>query len=309
LQETFLSDHRHHDLTRSALRQAFLLTVLILAVEFAAGLAAHSLALLADAGHILIDVVALGLAWFALVQAGRPADDRRTYGYHRVEILAAVVNSGALIVIVAAVAYEAIRRLGHPQPVNGPLVMAAALVAILVNSYIASRLHADDGNLNIRAALLHVAGDLAASVGVFGAGAVILLTGWLYADPLVSIAITLLIAFGAFRIVLDTVNVLMEGVPRGIDLEQVRATIAATPGVSSVHDLHVWSLSGRQLALSCHVVVAEDLLAAESEHLVRRLEQSICGRFGVGHTTIQVEACHPCLETEAHLAGAHNHPH
>jgi cobalt-zinc-cadmium efflux system protein len=304
-----LSDHRPHELTRSALRQAFLLTVLILVVETGAGLLSHSLALLSDAGHILIDVVALGLAWFALVQANRPADERRTYGYHRVEILAAVVNSGALVAIVAVIVYEAFRRLQHPEPVNAALVMVAALVAIVVNAYIATRLRADDGNLNVRAALLHVVGDLAASVGVLLAGAVILLTGWLYADPLVSIAITVLIAVGALRIIRDTVNVLMEGVPRGIDLEEVRATIAATPGVSSVHDLHVWSLSGEQLALSCHVVVAEDLVAADAEHLVRRLEQSICGQFGVGHTTIQVEACHPCEATEAHLAGAHNHPH
>jgi cobalt-zinc-cadmium efflux system protein len=157
--------------------------------------------------------------------------------------------------------------------------------------------------------MLHVLGDLAASVGVIVAGVVILLTGWLYADPIVSLAITALIAFSAIRIVLDTMNVLLEGVPSGIDLEEVRGTIAMAPGVNSVHDLHVWSLSGEQMALSCHVVVAEESLAADSEHLVREVEEAICGKFGIGHTTIQVEACHPCDETVEHGARIHNHPH
>jgi len=295
-------------MTGRALRQAFLLTALILLVETGAGLLSHSLALLADAGHILTDVVALGLAWFAVIQARRPADAQRTYGYHRVGILAAMANGAALILIVLAVAYEAARRFAHPEPVNGALVIVSALIAIAVNTFIALRLRGNDRNLNVRAALLHVLGDLAASIGVVVAGLVILLTGWLYADPIVSLGITALIAFSAIRIVLDTMNVLLEGVPTGIDLAEVRRTIAAVPGVNSVHDLHVWSLSGEQTALSSHVVVAEELLAADSEH-VRKVEEAICGRFGIGHTTIQVEACHPCAETVGHGAGDHNHPH
>jgi len=152
-------------------------------------------------------------------------------------------------------------------------------------------------------------GDLAASVGVIVAGLVILLTGWLYADPIVSLGITALIAVSAIRIVLDTMNVLLEGVPSGIDLEEVRRTVAAAPGITSVHDLHIWSLSGEQIALSCHVVVPEELLAADSEHLVRKVEEAICGKFGIGHTTIQVEACHPCDAALGHGVGDHNHPH
>ncbi len=304
-----MSDHRHPDLTGSALRQAFLLTALILVVEVVAGFLSHSLALLADAGHILTDVVALGLAWFAVLQAQRPADAQRTYGYHRVGILAAMANGASLILIVAAIAYEAARRFAHPEPVSGGLVVVSALIAVGVNTFIALRLRGSDRNLNVRAALLHVIGDLAASVGVIVAGVVILLTGWLYADSIVSLAITALIAVSSIRIVLDTVNVLLEGVPRGTDLEEVRQTVAAVPGVNSVHDLHVWSLSGEQIALSCHVVVAEELLAADSEHLVREVEETICGTFGIGHTTIQVEACHPCAETYSHAGGDHNHPH
>jgi cobalt-zinc-cadmium efflux system protein len=296
-------------MTGRALRQAFLLTAVILIVETGAGVFSHSLALLADAGHILTDVVALGLAWFAVLQARRPADAQRTYGYHRVGILAAMANGAALILIVVAVAYEAARRFAHPEPVNGGLVIVSALIAVGVNTFIALRLRGNERNLNVRAALLHVLGDLAASIGVIVAGVVILLTGWLYADPIVSLAITALIAFSAIRIVLDTMNVLLEGVPSGIDVAEVRRTIAATPGVNSVHDLHVWSLSGEELALSCHLVVAEELLAADSEHLVRHVEEAICGKYAIGHTTIQVEACHPCAETIGHGVGDHNHPH
>jgi cobalt-zinc-cadmium efflux system protein len=305
-----MSDHDQADLTGSTLRQAFLLTALILAVEALAGYFSHSLALLSDAGHILTDVVALGLAWFAVVQARRPADTRRTYGYHRVGIIAAMANGAALILIVAAIAYEAARRFMHPEPVQGGVVIVSALVAIAVNVYIALRLRGGGANLNIRAALLHVTGDLAASVGVVVSGLLIVFTGWLYADPLISVAITALIAWSAIRIVIDTLNVLLEGVPSGIDLKEVERAIRATEGVDSIHDLHVWSLSGEQLALSCHVVVPEELLAADSEHLVRRVEEAVCDRFGIGHTTIQVEACHPCSGAALeHGVGDHNHPH
>ena len=307
-----MSDHEHADLTGRALRQAFLLTALILVIEVAAGYVSHSLALLSDAGHILTDVVALGLAWFAVVQARRPADARRTYGYHRVGILTAMANGAVLILIVAGISYEAARRFIHPEPVQGGVVIVAALVAIAVNSYIALRLRGRGGNenLNVRAAMLHVVGDLLASVGVVVSGLLIVFTGWLYADPLVSVAITALIAWSAIRIVVGTWNVLLEGVPSDIDLKEVDRAIRGTEGVDSIHDLHVWSLSSEQVALSCHVVVAEELLAADSEHLVRRVEEAVCARFGIGHTTIQVEACHPCSgDALEHGVGDHNHPH
>jgi cobalt-zinc-cadmium efflux system protein len=305
-----MSAHDHSDLTRSRLRQAFLLTALILVVEALAGYFSHSLALLSDAGHILTDVVALGLAWFAVAQARRPADARRTYGYHRVGILAAMANGATLLLIVAAITYEAARRFAHPEPVQGGVVIVSALAAIAVNAYIALRLRGGGQNLNVRAALLHVTGDLAASVGVVVSGVLIVFTGWLYADPLISVAITALIGWSAIRIVFHTLNVLMEGVPSGINLKEVDRTIRATAGVDSIHDLHVWSLSGDQIALSCHVVVPEELLAADSEHLVRRVEEAVCERFRIGHTTIQVEACHPCSgEALEHGVGDHNHPH
>ena len=303
-----MSNHEHAELAGGTLKQAFFLTAVILVVEAVAGVFSHSLALLADAGHILTDVVALGLAWFAVVQAKRPADARRTYGYHRVGILTAMINGATLIVIVGAVGFEAVRRFSNPEPVEGGLVIVSAAVAILVNLFITFRLKSGENNLNVQAALLHVVGDLAASVGVIIAGVVILTTGWYPADPILSLAIAALIAWGAVKIVLDTGNILLEGVPKGMDLEAVGAAIRGTHGVDSVHDLHVWALAPEQVALSCHVVVSEERLA-EGEHLVRRLEQSLCESYGIGHTTIQVEACHQCVDIGDHGAGEHNHPH
>jgi cobalt-zinc-cadmium efflux system protein len=293
---------------RSAtLKVALALTCLVLLVELAGGLVSHSLALLSDAGHVLTDVFALGLAWFAVAQASRPADQRRSYGYHRVSILAALVNSVVLIGIVIAIGYEALRRLANPEPVQGGIVVITALVGIAINTYVAFGLRGDTHSLNMRAAFLHVAGDIGASVGVVVAGLVILLTGWLYIDPLLSLAIAVLIAFGAWRIVRETVNLLLEGTPAEINLAAVTAEINGTGLISSMHDLHVWALSSDEMALSVHVVV-DDCPLGEAEHVVRDLERRLCERFSIGHTTIQVESCHPCGEIN-HGAGEHNHPH
>src|SRR5947207_1262523 len=289
------------------LRLALGLTLAILVIELAGGLLSHSLALLSDAGHVLTDVFALGLAWFAIEQSKRPADQRRSYGYQRVGILAALLNAVALIVIVLAIGFEAVRRLMAPEPVQGGTVIATALVAIAINVFVLLTLRAEVNNLNLRAALLHVTGDVAASAAVVIAGGVILLTGWLYIDPLLSIGIATLIAYGAWGIVRETVNLLMEGTPREIDLATVTHEITGTEKVIGVHDLHVWALSSEAMALSAHVVV-DDCPLGDAEHLVRDLEQRLCDRFSIGHTTIQVESCHPCGDIE-HGAGAHNHPH
>jgi cobalt-zinc-cadmium efflux system protein len=291
----------------TTLKMALGLTCVVLLVELLGGLASHSLALLSDAGHVLTDVFALGLAWFAVAQAKRPADQRRSYGYHRVSILAALVNAVTLIVIVLVIAVEAVRRLANPEPVQGGLVIVAALVGIAINAFVVFGLRGDTKSLNMRAAVLHVTGDIGASIGVVIAGAIILLTGWLAIDPLLSIAIAVLIAFGAWRIVRETVNLLMEGTPRDIDLGAVTSEITGTPLISSMHDLHVWALSSDEMALSVHVVV-DDCPLGEAEHVVRDLERRLCDRFAIGHTTIQVESCHPCGEIN-HGAGQHNHPH
>jgi cobalt-zinc-cadmium efflux system protein len=291
----------------ATLKKALALTCVILAVELAGGLVSHSLALLSDAGHVLTDVFALGLAWFAVEQSKRPADRRRSYGYQRVSILAALVNSVTLIVIVIVIAFEAVRRLTHPEPVQGAVVIVSALVAIAVNVYVVFGLRGHGKSLNLRAALLHVTGDIGASVGVVVAGAVILLTGWLYIDPILSLGIAVLIAYGAWRIVQETVNLLLEGTPADINLSDVTSEITKTEHVISVHDLHVWALSSEAMALSAHVVLEECPLG-DAEHVVRDLEGRLCGRFAIGHTTIQVESCHPCGEIH-HGGGEHNHPH
>ena len=291
----------------ATLKRALALTVVVLAVELVGGLMSHSLALLSDAGHVLTDVFALGLAWFAVEQGKRPADVRRSYGYHRAGILAALVNAATLILIVVAIAFEAIRRLANPQPVHGTLVIVSALIAIAINSYVVFGLRGESRNLNFRAALAHVTGDIAASVGVVVAGAVILLTGWLYIDPLLSLAIAVLIAYGGWNIVRETVNLLLEGTPAEIDIAKVGDEITHTKLVTGMHDLHVWALSSDEVALSCHVVI-EDCPLGDAEHVVRDLEHRLCDRFAIGHTTIQVESCHPCGEIH-HGAGEHNHPH
>src|SRR5256712_3824142 len=291
----------------ATLKRALALTCVTLAVALAGGLLSLSLALLADAGHVLTDVFALGLAWFAIEQSKRPGDRRRSYGYQRVGILAALLNAVALIVIVLAIGFEAVRRLMAPEPVQGGAVIATALAAIAINALVILTLRGNGQNLNLRAALLHVTGDVASSAGVVVAGAVILFTGWLYIDPLLSLAIAAFIAYSAWGIVRETVNLLMEGTPHEIDLGAVTSEISGTSLVTGVHDLHVWALSSEDVALSCHIVIADTSLG-EAEHVVRDLETRLCDRFAIGHTTIQVESCHPCGEIH-HGAGVHNHPH
>jgi cobalt-zinc-cadmium efflux system protein len=210
-------------------------------------------------------------------------------------------------VIVIAIAFEAVRRLANPEPVQGSIVIAAALAGIAINSFIVVGLRRETRNLNLRAALAHVVGDLVVSAGVVLGGVIILLTGWLPIDPLLSVAIAVLIAYGAWRIVRETVNLLMEGTPREINLAAVTGEITATPLITSMHDLHVWALSSEETALSVHVVV-DDCPLGEAEHVVRDLEKRLCDTFAIGHTTIQVESCHPCGEIN-HGAGQHNHPH
>ena len=304
--ETQISEHMQA-VVGGRLRQALLLTFLILAVELVGAIWSHSLALFSDAGHVTTDIFALGLAWFAVKQTERPADQDRSYGYHRAGILAAMANGATLIVLVVFIAWEAAQRFVHPQPVQGGIVMVSALAGVIVNSYIALSFRKEGANLNIRAAVLHAVGDLAASIGVIVAGAVILLTGWLFVDPLVSVLIAALIGWNALKIVSETVNILLEGTPRGMDVSRIRSELSSVHGVRSLHDLYIWSISAEHLALSAHVVVEEQSLA-ESEHVMREIEARICEKFGIGHTTIQVEYCHPCEMQSDHLA-EHNHPH
>src|SRR5215471_3579416 len=240
------TEHEHsHSLAGTKLRTAFALTALILVVELVGGLLSHSLALLSDAGHVLTDIVALGLAWFATVQATRPANARKTFGYHRTGILAALANAITLILIVVAIGYEAIQRFQHPETVTPWLMFVSAAVGIGVNLYIGLGLQQEGGeNLNVRAAMLHVFGDVGASVGVVVGGVIILLTGWYPADPLISLLIAVLIARGAWKVLHETVDILMEATPKDLNVAQLVRDVIRVPGVVDVHDLHIWSIAG-----------------------------------------------------------------
>jgi cobalt-zinc-cadmium efflux system protein len=289
-------EHRHdhaHGMTGKRLRTAFLLTAVILAVELAGGIISHSLALLSDAGHVLTDIFALGLAWFATAQAERPADASKTYGYHRTGILAALANAVTLILIVIAIVYEAIGRFQHPEKVTPWLMFVAASVGIVVNLYIAFGFRKEGSeNLNVRAAMLHVLGDVGASVGVIVGGLVILATGWYVADPLISLFIAVLIARGAWSILCETVEILMEATPRGVDAEQLARDMVALPRITDVHDLHVWSIAGGMRALSAHVQVADDCPLSACDAVLAQVNDLLARRYAITHTTIQFEyAC------------------
>jgi cobalt-zinc-cadmium efflux system protein len=261
-----------------------------------AGLISHSLALLSDAGHVLTDIVALGLAWFATVQAGRPADSTKTYGYHRTGILTALVNAITLLLIVAAIAYEAVQRLQHAERVTPWLLFVAAGAGIAVNLFIASSLRAEHGeNLNVRAALLHVIGDVGAGLGVIIAAIVIVTTRWYPIDPILSLAIAALIARGAWSILRDTVDILMESTPKGLNVTQMVRDMARLPGVEDVHDLHVWSIAGGMSALSAHVQV-EDRPLSQCDSILDTMTRMLAQRYSISHATIQLE-CAGCRST------------
>jgi cobalt-zinc-cadmium efflux system protein len=241
----------------------------------------------------LTDAVALGLAWFATRLSGLPPNKSNTFGYRRSGILVALVNAVILIVVALVVAVEAILRLQHPERVAGGTVIAAAVGAIAVNAYIAFALrqHEED-NMNVHAALLHVLGDIAASIGVIVAGVAVLLWHTDWVDPVISLFIGALISFGAWQIVRDTVTILMEGTPRGIDLDKVEAAMLEVPGVEDVHDLHVWSLSDGFRLLSAHVT-APDQSLSDASNLLTDVKIVLHRRFHIDHATIEVE-CVDC---------------
>jgi cobalt-zinc-cadmium efflux system protein len=307
-------DHARETLG-TKLRTAFLLTLLILGVEVVGGLLANSLALLSDAGHVFTDVVALGLAWIAAQQAQRPADIRNTYGYHRTGILIALVNAAALIAIVIFIAVEAIQRVQQPEVVTPTAMFVAAAVGIVVNLGIGLSLRAEGGsNLNVRAAMLHVFGDVGASVVVVVAGLIIVLTRWYPADPILSLAIAALIARGAWDILRETVDILMEATPAGVNVAQLVRDLMRVPEVDDVHDLHVWSLAGGMPLLTAHVQVKADCSLSRCAEIITELDCLLQEKYAIAHTTIQLE-CARCIESQLHCAmvppshGEHEHSH
>jgi cobalt-zinc-cadmium efflux system protein len=308
--------HNHtHGMAKQTLRLAFFLTLIILAAEVTGGLFANSLALLSDAGHVLTDIFALGLAWFATAQAERPANARNTFGYHRVGILAALVNSLTLILITLWILWEAVQRFQHPEPIQPLAMFLAASVGIGVNLYIGFGLQKEKENLNVRAAALHVFGDIAASVAVIVAGGIILLSGWNIADPLLSIGIAALIALGSWRILRETTDILLESVPKDINLSALVRDIMRIPGVADVHDLHVWCITSGMSALSCHAQI-DDLPPSQSTSILASLEHMLQEKYRIGHTTIQFESSahegHCCADDGLYCqlkVADHHHDH
>ncbi len=258
--------HNHtHGLARNSLRLAFFLTLIILIAELAGGLLANSLALLSDAGHVITDIFALGLAWFATVQADRLPNARKTFGYHRVGILAAMVNAVTLIVIAFAILLEAVQRFQHPEPV----------------------------------------GDVGVSAGVIVAGITILLTGWIFVDPLLSVGIAVLIAIGAWRILRETTDILLEAVPKGVSMPGLVKDMKSVEGIEDVHDLHVWSITSNMYALSCHALIA-DVPPSDSSVILHSLNTMLSDKYHIDHVTIQFE-CDPHQETYCAVNGLYCH--
>ncbi len=322
-QASHTHSHAHsHNLTRQALRLGFLLTVAILLVEIIGGLLSHSLALLSDAGHVFTDVIALGLAWFAAAQAERPANERRTFGYHRIGILVALFNGVTLVLIALIIGFEAYQRLRAPTAVHPGIMVGAALVAIVVNLFIARRLHGGE-SLNARAALLHAVGDIGASAAVVIGAIVITVTGASWVDPVISVAIAALIALGSFRLIIETTNILMESTPEDISTEQVAGDICSVNGVLGVHDMHVWTITSGIRALSCHAII-DDIPPSASARILDRVTDLLQSRYRISHATIQFEsekheshdghcACEPRIDSRLYCAlspedcGCHDH--
>jgi cobalt-zinc-cadmium efflux system protein len=267
------------------------LTGVVTAVEAVGGWLAHSLALLADAGHMLADVATLGLVLWVARMAQRPATPERSYGLLRLEILAALVNGATLIVIAAAIGIEAWRRLHAPAPVQGGMVIGVAAVGLATN-LISMRLlhHGHEHSMNHRGAYLHVVSDALGSVGALAAGAIVLLTGWAIADPLISFAIGLLILAGAWRLVRESADILLEATPDHIPLGTVHEQLAGLSGVSSVHDLHVWTLTNGVVAMSGHLVVREP---ADNQRVLEAAQDRMRA-LGIHHVTVQMERDETC---------------
>ena len=294
--EGALHSHAAHASVKS-LRIALALTAALLVVEVVGGLLSNSIALLADAGHMFTDVAALGLSLFVAWFSRQPATQQKSFGYLRWEILAAFLNGAALLLISAAIVVESILRLKSPEPVEGGLMLGVAVAGLVMNLISARILHpSSQSNMNVRGAYLHVLGDLLASVGTVVAAVLIRYTGWLLADPLASFITTALIMRGAWALVRESVDILLEAAPKHIDIAAVRAQLEAIPGIEAVHDLHVWSVTPRMIAMSAHAICRS---AETQQHVLEHIHDAM-SLFGIGHITVQLEQSE-MLERESHV--------
>ena len=296
--------------TSKVLRLSLLATLIYIILLVVAGLRAHSLALLSEAGHNLSDFLALLLSWFAVYMQTLPPSTTKTYGYQRAGVLAGFVKALALVAVSFFIFCEAPRRLYAPAQVAPGLMIGVAAAGVVMNGVIAALLWASSRDVNIRSAFLHMLGDTLSTAAVIAGGFGILLTGQTWIDPALSMAIGALILWSSWEIIRETLNILLEGTPRGMELERITAVIASIQGVNGVHDLHVWSLGSESHALSCHISI-QDIPPSESEQILRQVQERLRETFRIDHTTIQFEhivceVAHGCV---APVENSHFHPH
>jgi len=305
----------HSHGTGRVLRISLAVTALYIALLVVAGVRAHSLALLSEAGHNLSDFLALLLSLAAVYLEGRPPSATKTYGYRRAGVLAALVNSLSLVVVSFFIFYEAFRRFQHPEQVHAGLMIWVAAAGVAMNGVIALLLWRTGGDVNVRSALLHELGDTVSTAAVIVGGWVILWTHQYWIDAALSFGIGALILWSSFGIVRETLNILLEGIPRGMSLDEVEAAVRAIAGVSDVHDLHVWSIGSENHALSAHVKIS-DMPTSSSDAILREINEKLGQAFGIHHTTIQLEhmvceTAHSCVipveedESSEHIPSEH----
>jgi len=287
--------HEEHDdvVIGKPLKITLFLVLVIMIAEVIGGLLSNSLALLSDAGHMLTDALALALSLFAINLAKRPATATRTYGYHRAEIMAALVNGTVLVLVSVFIFYEAYQRFNTMPAVKGPLMLAVAfigLVANLVSIYLLRR--GSRKSINVKAAFWHIMGDTLSSVGVIIAGVIIYFTGWYIADPILAVIIGVIILLGAVRIVKESGDILMEAVPAHVEMEKVSVAVKAVPGVQDLHDIHIWTITSGIYALSAHLSIT-DQMVSQSCDVLMKVNHVLAEDFNITHTTLQIE-CDSC---------------
>lgn len=303
-------DHNEHEhlsaLSSRALKICLSIVVVIMIVEIIGGLLSNSLALVGDAGHMLVDALALGLSLLAINIARRPATVTKTYGFHRAEIIAALVNGTTLILLSAFIFYKAYQRLKEPLEIHTPLMLTVAAIGLLAN-FIGIILLRRGGrfSLNIRAAYWHIIGDTISSLGVIAAAIVIMITGWTYADPLIAIVIGCIILWGAVQVAKESVDILLEAVPKQITVDKVSKTLKEVAEVEEVHDIHIWTITSGIYALSAHLVV-KDLMVSQSTDIIENINRALGEVFNITHTTIQLE-CRSCPTNTICAISPHEH--
>src|SRR5579863_7568184 len=308
-----MHSHDAGERTSKVLRVSLVVTLVYIVLLAVAGIRAHSLALLSEAGHNLSDFVALLLSLVAVYLESRPPSATKTYGWHRAGVLAALVNAGSLVVVSFLIFYEAFRRLQNPGQVQAHVMIWVAAAGVVMNGVIALLLYRSGRDVNIRSALLHEIGDTVSTAAVIVGGWAILATGQYWIDSALSFGIGALILWSGFGICRETLNILLEGTPRGIRLDRVEAAMRAVEGVNDVHDLHVWNIGSETRALSCHISIA-DIPPSVSERILKDVKERLLHDFGISHTTIQFEhaeceVAHGCVIPVGQSDAEHHHHH